>query len=93
MLYNVCDVEEATAFLIEEEDIVGGSTIVERGDMFDIRRKIMTIKFIYHERTFLYHEEKEVFLPVRNEELGIQLDKLKKNKYKPCSKQNRKRML
>lgn len=55
MLYNVCDVEEATAFLVEEEDVVGGSTIVERGDMFDIRRKTMAIKFIYHERTFLYH--------------------------------------
>ena len=65
MLYNVCDVEDATAFLIEEEDIVGGSTIVERGDMFDIRRKVLAIRFIYHERTFLYHEEKEVFLPVR----------------------------
>ena len=55
-LYTVCSVEEADSFLIEEEDIVGGSTIVKSGEMFDIRRKVDAIRFIYHERTYLYHE-------------------------------------
>ena len=39
LLYNVCDAFEATHFLIEEEDIVGGSTIVDRFDKYDIKRK------------------------------------------------------
>ena len=39
LLYDVCDVYEATDFLIEEEEVIGGSTIVERFNKYDIKRK------------------------------------------------------
>ena len=41
----------------------------------------------------MYHPEKEVLLPIRYEELGIQLDKLKKGKYEPHKPKARKRLL
>ena len=41
--------------------------------------------FMYHDRNYIYIEEKEVFVPVRYEELGMHLDKLKKDKFLPMS--------
>lgn len=81
LIYDVCDVDDATSFLIEEEGIVGGSTIVDRYNKYDIKRRARSVGFSYHERTYLFHPEKEVFLPIRYEELGQQLDKLKKGRY------------
>jgi hypothetical protein len=58
LLFNVCSLEEATHFLIEEEDVVGGSKIIQRIDKFDIRSRARCVSFNYHERTYLFFEEK-----------------------------------
>lgn len=39
------------------------------------------VSFTYHDRNFLYHDEKDVFLPIRYEDLGTQLDRLQKGKF------------
>lgn len=49
---------------------------MERSNKFDIKRRTEVVSFNYHDRYFLYHEEKEVFLPIRYEDLGVQLDRL-----------------
>lgn len=65
MMYSVAQISEATHFLIEEEDGIGATNIVSRIDKVDIKRRGLAVGFIYHDRHFLYHEEKEVFLPIR----------------------------
>jgi hypothetical protein len=49
----------------------------------------MCPSFMYHDRNYIYIEEKEVFVPVRYEELGMHLDKLKKDKFVPMSENKR----
>ena len=92
-MYNVCQVDQATHFLIEEEDVGSGASIVKRGNKFDVKRRIQVVSFDYHDRNFLYHEEKDVFLPIRFEDLGTQLDKLQKGKFQPYSRKSRKKLL
>lgn len=49
--------------------------------------------FAYHDRKYIYIEEKEVFVPVRYEELGMHLDKLKKDRFYPMTETKRTELL
>lgn len=93
MMYSVCQIDNATHFLIEEEDTVGGATLVKRDDQYDVKRRSVVVSFTYHDRRFLYHDEKDVFLPIRYEDLGSQLDKLQKGKFQPSSTRSRRKLL
>lgn len=68
-------------------------TLVDGGKKYQMRLKRQCMGFIYHDRTYIYVEEKEVFVPVRYQELGLHLDKLKKDKFLPFSEEERKELL
>lgn len=91
--YFICSLEEATHFLIHDEDVEGETTLVERANKQEIRLKRLCPSFSYHDRNYIYIEEKEVFVPVRYEELGMHLDKLKKDKFFPLSDSKRSELL
>jgi len=55
-MYSVCGPAEATHFLIREDEIIGGCTIIERENRLDIKRRLQTVSFCYHDRNYLYHE-------------------------------------
>jgi hypothetical protein len=86
---SICLLEEATHFLIQDEDNSGEITLVERQDKFEMRLNRKCIAFNYHDRNYIYIEEKEVFVPIRYEELGHHLDQLKKDRFVPLSEARR----
>lgn len=91
--YNICSLDHATHFLIHDEDTEGEETLVERSNKWEVRFKRNCISFSYHDRNYIYIEEKEVFVPIRYEELGLHLDKLRKDKFVPYSEQKREEIL
>jgi ribosomal protein S15P/S13E len=90
---NICLLEHATHFLVRDEDNGGEMTLVERTDKFEMRLRRQCTAFNYHDRNYIYIEEKEVFVPVRYEELGHHLDQLKKDRFLPLSEAKRTRLL
>lgn len=55
--------------------------------------KRMCPSFVYHDRNYVFVQEKEVFVPIRYEELGMHLDKLKKDKFYPMSDAKRTQLI
>lgn len=58
-----------------------------------MRLKRQCVAFNYHDRNYIYIEEKEVFVPIRYEELGLHLDQLKKDRFVPLSQIRRGKLL
>lgn len=68
-------------------------TMVERIDKYELRLRRQCLAFNYHDRNYIYIEEKEVFVPIRYEELGLHLDQLKKDRFVPLSQGRRAQLL
>lgn len=62
-------------------------------DKYEMRLRRHCVAFSYHDRSYIYIEEKEVFVPIRYEELGLHLDHLKKDRFVPLSQTRREQLL
>lgn len=54
-MFCPCSLAAATHFLVVEEEVMGGTTIVRRQDKRDARRDEQVASFCYHDRNYLYH--------------------------------------